>query len=686
VLCVLAAVLIFAVVAAQAQTGLTSDTLWKWQWVGDAQISPDGSKVVYVHIRVNEDKDNYVSALWLADVKTGALRQMTTATARHWSPRWSPDGTRIALVSNRGGRAAQIYVLPLDGGEATAVTKMKNGAGNIEWAPDGKWIAFTSRVGPSAEDLKPEPGKERAPKEKVITRLMYRADGAGYFPEGHTHIFIAAADGAGEPKQVTSGDFNHGAPAWSPDGKWIAFSAIRKPDPDYEMGDSEIYVISPQGGEPKQLTDRRGPDANPMWSPDGKWMAYTGSDDKGLSYTVTKLYVMNADGSGKRELTNERVWDRSAGDGVIGDFAAPFGGMGGDMAWSADGQRVLFLSADRGTSNIYWIPAAGGAVTPLTKGEHDIAGFSLAGNGQMAAVRSAINSPFDVYAFSVSAPELKRLTNVNAELLKGRTLVDAEMFWYPSFDGRQIQAWVMKPVGFAAGKKYPMVLYIHGGPHAMYGTTFFHEFQVLASRGYVVLITNPRGSTGYGQEFGNVIQYKYPGDDYKDLMAGVDELLKRGYVDEKRMGVAGGSGGGVLTAWTIGHTTRFAAAAPQRGVYNWYSFVTTSDFNLNFAKRWFRDFPWNDAKDYLERSPVYHVKNITTPTLVVHNEEDWRVPIAQGEELYTSLKMLKRETKLVRFPEEPHGLSRMGRPSHRVARINYIAEWMDRFLQPGVSN
>lgn len=658
---------------------LASESLWKWQFVGDPQVSPDGSKIAYVHITVDEDKDNYRSSIWLADAGTGRLKQITLGDARDTSPRWSPDGTRLAFLSNRRGSPAQIYVLSMDGGEARQITKIKNGASSIDWSPDGRFIAFNSRVSPPDEGQadKKDAGKERAPKERVVTRLTYRVDGGGYLPEGFTHIFVVSSEG-GEAKQVTRGDFNHNAPNYSPDGRSIAFSAIRKPDSDYELGDSEIYVVSPEGGEPKPLTNRRGPDDSPVWSPDGRLIAYTGNDEKLQSYTVTRLYVMNADGSGKRELTAQ--YDRSVADGVGADVGAPFGGGGSRLMWSPDGKRILFTSADRGNSNIRAVAVEGGAVAEVTKGDQDLSGFSI-GGGTVAAIISRPTEPFDLYTFKLNDVSPRRLTSVNSENLKNVFVSKPESFWYKSFDGREAQGWVMKPAGFVEGKKYPMVLYIHGGPHALYGNNFFHEFQVLASRGYVVLFTNPRGSTGYFQEFGNIIKYRYPCDDYKDLMAGVDEVIKRGYVDADRMGVMGGSGGGLLTAWVIGHTKRFRAACAQRGVYNWYSFTNTADFNYTFAKRWFRDFPWNDPEDYRARSPISYVGNITTPLLIIHNEEDWRVPISQGEELFTALKMLKREVKMVRFPQEPHGLSRMGRPSHRISRINHIVEWMDLHLK-----
>jgi dipeptidyl aminopeptidase/acylaminoacyl peptidase len=665
--------------APQAATGLAAESLWKWRFVGDPRISPDGSKIAYVHISVDEEKDNYRSAIWLADTAGGEPRRLTSGDARDFAPRWSPDGSRLAFLSTRRGSPPQIYVLRLDGGEARQVTTLEGGASNVEWSPDGRALAFTSAVDAKQAGQPETPaGKERAPKERVVTRLTFRADARGYLPEGFTHIFTVPAEG-GEPKQLTSGDFDDGSPVWSPDGRWIAFSAIRKADRDYLLGDTEIYVVPAAGGEPRALTDRRGPDDSPVWSPDGRRIAYTGHDEKLFSYDVTRLYVMNADGSGRRELTGG--FDRSVGEGVSADVAAPFGGAGDAVSWSPDGTRVLFLSADSGAANLHSVPADGGAVDAVTRGEHDLSAFTVSRDGRVAATLSTPTSPVDLYAFSLREPAPRRLTDVNAENLKGVAVSMPEAFWYESFDGRRVQGWVMKPVGFEAGRQYPTLLYIHGGPHIMYGSTFFHEFQVLAARGYVVVFTNPRGSSGYGHEFGNVIQYKYPGDDYKDLMAGVDEVVRRGYVDQSRMGVLGGSGGGLLTAWAVAHTKRFAAACAERGVYDWYSFTTTSDFGYSLGRRWFRDFPWKDPEAYRARSPVTHVENITTPLLIIHYEEDWRVPIGQGEELYSALKMLKREVKMIRYPQIGHGLSRMGRPSHRVSRLNHILAWMDSHLK-----
>jgi dipeptidyl aminopeptidase/acylaminoacyl peptidase len=671
----LAALALPVAVAAQQPAGLAPESLLKWSYVGAPEISPDGAQIAYSGVSTDEAKDTYTSSVWLADVATGRTRQLTFGDARDAGPRWSPDGSRLAFVSNRRGGAAQLFVLPLDaGGEARQITSLPGGASNPEWSPDGTKLAFTSRVDPKAD----EPAtKDRAPKERVVTRLTYRTNEEGWARDGFTHIFAVAADG-GEPRQLTDGDFDDGAPRWSPDGAWIAFSAVRKPDRDYVRGDTEVYVVPAAGGAARPLTDRRGPDDNPVWSPDGKRIAYTGFDEKYQSYTVTRLYVMNADGSGSKALTAD--FDRGAGEGVGGDVSAPFGGTGRTLAWSPDGARVLFKSADKGSANVYAAPVAGGRVEPVTRGDYDLVGFSVARDGRMAAVVSTSTAPYDLYALSLSDPTLKRITNVGAALVAGASVSTPEPFFYKSFDGREVQGWVMKPVGFVEGKKYPLVLYIHGGPHSAYGNLFFHEFQVLAARGYVVLFTNPRGSTSYGQDFGNVIQYRYPGDDYKDLMAGVDAVLKRGYVDERRMAVMGGSGGGVLTAWTIGHTDRFAAAVAERGVYDWYSFVLSADFNDFFVRHWFRAAPWKDPEDYRARSPITYVDRMRTPLLIIHSEEDYRVPIDQGEELYTALKLLKREVKMIRFPQESHDLSRSGRPSHRVSRLGYILAWLDGHL------
>lgn len=349
--------------------------------------------------------------------------------------------------------------------------------------------------------------------------------------------------------------------------------------------------------------------------------------------------------------------------------------------WTRDGRTILIRAGEQGNANLKRIDAASGKVDALTKGAQEIMGYSADTQGQKLAV--IVSTPTvlgDVHTLDTASGAITQLTNLNEDLFKSLTLSDSEEIWYDSFDGRKIQGWILKPPGFDKSRKYPMILQIHGGPHAAYGNTFTHEFQWMAQKGYVVLFTNPRGSSNYGQEFGNIIQYRYPGDDYKDLMAGVDALLKRGYVDENRMGVTGGSGGGLLTNWVVTQTQRFKAAVSQRDISDWTNFWYTADFWL-FSPTWFRAAPFEDPQDFAQRSPITHVRNITTPLMFILGDEDWRTPpSAGGEQLFRALKYLKRETVMVRFPDENHELSRSGKPWHRVERLQHIVGWMDKWL------
>ncbi len=672
-----------------------AESLLGWQFVGDPRISPDGKHIAYVHVSVNRAKDAYDRDLWMADADSGP-RQVTSGTHDDEMPRWSPDGTRLAFASNRSGKR-QIHVLDLQGGEPWQLTTDEEGVGAYAWSPDGKRMLFTSSIALAGDaGYEPDAAKEsaadaaRAKPAFVTERLIYRNDGTpGYRRVQRSHIWIVPADRG--PKQsarrVTSGDFDAEGPAWSSDGKTIYFSAVRREDAEYAAEDSEIFSV-PSDGEPTltALTQRRGPDAAPLPSPDGKWIAYLGFDQSEpfRSSSVTNLYVMRPDGSQSRQLAAS--FDRNVGESMLVDAAAPR--VGGDrIAWTADSRRLLITAADRGQSQLFQVDVAKGDLAPLTTfPQGDLREFSVGRSGVVAAVFSAPTRPAEVYSFALSAPaheNWREISHHTAALAPANGFSPYEELGYDSFDGRRIQGWLIKPPGFDAARRYPTILYIHGGPHAMYGTSFFHEFQVLAQAGFVVLITNPRGSTGYGGEFANVIQYHYPGDDFRDLMAGVDLLVARGIADADRLGVAGGSGGGLLTSWTVGQTERFAAAVVERAVTNWHSFVGTSDLNYYFVTRWFRDFPWRDSADYLARSPLSRVDNVKTPVLVIHNEADYRTALDQGLQFYTALKMLKKPAKLAVFPDSSHGMSREGRPSQRVERLNLIEGWFEERLKMG---
>jgi dipeptidyl aminopeptidase/acylaminoacyl peptidase len=432
-------------------------------------------------------------------------------------------------------------------------------------------------------------------------------------------------------------------------------SGIRKPEAEYLNNDSEIYAIRLGAGGITPLTDRKGPDTSPAVSPDGKWIAYTGYDDQSFTSHVSSLYLMDASGGGKK------AWAAGLNDSPSG------------VTWATDNSGVYIQVRELGSTSIYFVPL-GGQPRKITGGTQVLDGLSIARNGQAVVVRSTPLEPGYLATFDIAHPSaMKKLVDVNADVLEGRALGQVEELWFESADGLKVQGWLVKPANFEAGKKYPMVLWIHGGPWSMYDVAFNWGYQNFAGLGYAVLYTNPRGSTGYGQDFVNGIQYSYPGKDYDDLMAGVDAAIAKGFIDEKNLFVCGGSGGGVLTAWIVGHTPRFAAAVSMRPVINWHSFVGTTD-----GPSWYRQFkkyPWEDPMEFAVRSPLHYVGNVTTPTMVMTGEADLRTPMGQSEEYYRALKMLKKDTLLVRMPDEFHGWRR---PSHRLLQQLYLLAWFEK--------
>ncbi len=667
---------------AQTKLPITSDTLFDWRTATEPQISQDGKSVVYVLGWADRMKDVFYSNLWTVPVSGADPRPLTQGNFKDSSPRWSPDGTRLAYLSNRSGKT-QIHVRWIDGGQDAKITDLEEAPASIAWSPDGKWISFSKRVAakPAWSVKMPDKpaGATWAAPPIVVTRLRWRNDGTGIIPPGYLHIFVVPSAG-GTPRQVTSGDFDYvdgrardTAPQWTPDGDWILTSCQREVDPDYNLEGADIWAIRVKDGLAKQLTQRKGPDGSPVASPDGKKIAYTGYDFKLQSYTVTRLYVMDADGSNSKELAA----------GLDRDVT--------QIRWAADSSGVYFVSEDRGTSHVHLATLAGGH-RQITSGDARYStgyaagdAFSISAQGRIAISRATSKEPADLVTFTVDRPAVvTRLTTVNDSLMAGRSLGEVEPISYDSFDGKPMQGWIIKPPNFDASRKYPLLLDIHGGPHAMYGVEFNHQFQTYAGRGFVVLYTNPRGSTGYGEDFGNIIHTRYPGDDYKDLMAGVDVMIAKGYIDPKRLGVTGGSGGGLLTAWIIGHTDRFAAAVSQYPVTNWITQVGTADGGYTHAAVWMKGMPWDNAKAYMEHSPIFYANNFKTPTMVITGEQDLRTPMAESEELYFALKAKHVDSVLVRIPDEPHGI-RGASPSHRIAKVEHILGWLEQHTKATVS-
>jgi dipeptidyl aminopeptidase/acylaminoacyl peptidase len=639
---------------------LDLETFMEMESVGSPALSPDGKQIIFTRTWVDKAADQYNRNLWIVDVEGKRLRELTPGNWRDSSPVWSPDGKKIAFISDRDG-TSQIHVVWLDTREVAQLTHVENMPGSLTWSPDGKSLAFTMFIPDEKPILsvklprKPK-GAKWAEPAIIIDRLSWRSDGRGPLPKGNSHIFMIDAEVGGTPNQLTSGDYSHSDPEWSADGKKIYFSAIRKPEPEYQQGDSEIYSVDIKTLEIKALTDRKGPDRGPLASPDGKWIAYTGYDDKNYTSHLSDIYLMDGAGENKRLLAGELPDSPS------------------DLIWAADSSGVYYLMDEKGESNAYFV-TLDGKIKKMTEGTQYLSGLSLSRSGQAVAVLSTFHRPGYLVTFNLAkAAVFKPLVDLNQDVLAGIKLGEVEELWFKSADGWNVQGWLIKPAEFDPAKKYPLLLWIHGGPWAMYNVGFNWEWQNFAASGYAVLYINPRGSTGYGQDFVNGIQYSYPGKDYDDLMAGVDAAIAKGFIDKDNLFVCGGSGGGVLTAWIVGHTNRFRAAVSMRPVINWHSFVGTTDGHMWY--RQFKKYPWEDPMEYAVRSPLHYVANVTTPTMVMTGEADLRTPIGQSEEYYRALKMLKKETLLVRMPEEYHGWRR---PSHRLLQQLYLKEWFEKY-------
>jgi dipeptidyl aminopeptidase/acylaminoacyl peptidase len=691
-----------AVQPASQKRSITEKDLFDFVWVASPQVSPDGTRVAFTRVNCDDKRTGYETSIWIA-ATSGKEAPVRMTNGKHdGQPRWSPDGSHLALL--RGGekdesgkpKPPQIAMLSLAGGEAWTLTDLPKGASDATWSPDGKRIAFLSST--TQEDIDKakrkkgtgksgdtQPESEHEPDVHVISRAVYRSNGEGYLDfKRHEHIWVlevpSAADQLPKPVQLTNGNYDEGEITWHRDGSRIYFLTRRIDEPYYELPSTDIYSVHAGGGNTVKLA------TVPMYigdlalSPDGGSFAFHGSVSQPIrSYSQPDLWVMDVAHDAKpKNLTAD--YDFDMGSSVFGDNIAPRGGGGRRLYWSADGKSLFDTVEKQGRTPLVRVDAHTGAVSEITRGDQAVIGFSISPDGgTMVALVSTPTMIGDLVAVSADGTQT-RFTDFNQKLWSQLNITLPEEINYTSFDGKRIQGWIQKPPDFDASKKYPMILNIHGGPHAAYGWVFDHEFQWMAAKGYVVLYINPRGSTSYGQEFGNIIQYHYPGDDYRDLMVGVDELLKRGYVDPKKLGVTGGSGGGVLTNWTITHTDRFAAAVSQRDISNWASWWYTADFTL-FQPNWFKAPPFEDPQDYNDRSAITFVKNIHTPVLFVLGESDYRTPQdSGGEQLFRALKYMKRPTSMVVFPRETHELSRSGEPWHRIERLEYIVGWFDKWM------
>jgi dipeptidyl aminopeptidase/acylaminoacyl peptidase len=686
--------------SALAQTRhITETDLFAFVWLGDPQLSPDASRVAFVRVSVNDKKEDYDTAIWSVPVSGTEAAHALTNGKHDSAPRWAPDGRALAFVraTEKDGKPepGQLWILAA-AAEPFAITDLPKGVSQPIWSPDGTQIAFLSRT--NAEDIakrertkaasKGQGANERESDVRIITRAVYRSNDTGYLDPTHPdHIWIVSvphsADEKVEPRQLTSGRFSEDNAFWAPDGERIYFTSERVDEPYYELPRTDLYALAIRGGEPQKIAPIELDARSFVPSPDGKRVAFIGQATRPVrSYSQPDLWVMElAPQARPRNLTAQFDWDVAAP--VFGDNAAPRAGGDSRPVWTADGSALIESYSREGRTNLGRFDVASGAESDLTTGAQAVFAFRAAAGGDpLVYVASSPTRINDLFALRRTAgAQPLQLTHLNDALFAQLDLKEPEEFWYRTFDGKRVQAWLQKPPDFDPQRKYPLILDIHGGPHTAYGQVFDHEFQWMAARGYLVLYPNPRGSTSYGQAFGNVIQYHYPGDDFRDLMAAVDTVVQRGYVDAKKLGVTGGSGGGLLTNWVVGHTTRFAAAVSQRDIASWADWWYTADFTL-FNPEWFRAPPFEDPSDYSARSPISYIRNVTTPLMLVLGESDSRTPPeAGGDQMFRALKFRHIPTVMVRFPNETHELSRAGQPWHRVERLEHIVGWFDHWLR-----
>lgn len=669
-----AALLGFAVSAPAQETAgpdrLAASHILDWERVSGPAISPDGEVVIYTRSRVDRQQDRWTSDLWMVNADGSRNRFLGSGS----SPTWSPDGSRIAFLDADEDGRMQIFVRWMDAeGAVSQVTRDARPPRDLHWSPDSRLIAFT-RVVPAPETWAlpslPDPpeGAEWTKPPRIVRRMHFRQDRVGFLEEGYRHLFVVPAAG-GASRPLTEGDWHVGSRGavgldygagidWMPDGSGLVFDASRADDADLRYRESHLHFVSLATGEIRQITRERGPWAGPVVSPDGTRVAFRGFEWTEQTYRVSDLQVIDFDGSDRRPLS--AALDRDAVNPI----------------WAPSGDRIYFTADDRGSRNLHRASLSG-ETSPVTEGTHLLSVSTVSDDGIAAAVRTSFHEPPDVVVFPLDDPtRITRLTRVNDDVLAGVELGEVEEIWYDSTDGARAQGWVIKPPDFDPSKRYPLVLHIHGGPHGMYSVGFSNAFQNFAANGYLLLYTNPRGSTGYGTDFGNAIDNGYPSVDYDDLMAGVDALVARGQVDESRMYVTGCSGGGVLSSWVIGQTDRFAAAAVRCPVVNWMSFAGTADI-VRWGYSRYHGYPWNNPEKYLAHSPLMLVDRVTTPTLLMTGELDLRTPMSQTEEYFQALKALGVPTEMVRFHDEYHGTS--SQPSNFIRTQLYMLDWFGRY-------
>ena len=659
---------------------ISVEDLYGMRTVAGCDLSPDGRHAAYTVKRVCKARQKTYSDIWIADTGGGGHRAFTAGDWVDASPKFSPDGSRLAFLSNRETeQEQQLHLIPFDGGEAKRLADMKGRIGSFDWSPDGERIVFEFR----AKDLDETERDEDEGKKKLgvverhLERVYYRLDGVGFWPKQRQHLWTISIDTA-KLQQLTDGDiYDEHSPCWTPDGKNVVFVSNRSDDPDLRSDEMDLYMAPANGGEPQRIDAPSGTKSLPSVSPCGQRVAYIGKESANSPWKNAELWVASIDGTDPaRSLTAE--FDVSIGNDTISERGD---GPSTRPVWSPDSERVYFQVTRRGRTQLC-------SVTLDCKLEAVLDHDAIVGEFGFDQRRSTVawvdvseRSPGEVHSLRMDSRKQRRISSQNDELMSKLELGKVEEVWFPSPGGADLEGWILKPPGFDPARQYASILQIHGGPWAQYGNVFMHEFQFLAAHDYVVYFCNPRGGRGYGEAHASAIVENWGGADFEDLMAWADYAQELPYIDEQRMGVTGGSYGGFMTNWIIGHTDRFKAAVTQRSVVNLVDFYGTSDTGWTWESVFSGRPPWEDFESYWRQSPLRYIGNARTPTLIIHSENDLRCPVSQGEQLFTALKRIGVETELVRFPEESHGLSRGGRTDRRISRLNHILRWFDKYLK-----